>query len=81
MNVNEETSQVNETVDTQATEQDSKMKPSEDVESTKTYTQEQLDAIAADIRRKSEVKSGSFFCFILFSCRLNFLNIQINYLL
>ena len=56
MNVNEETSQVNETVDTQATEQDSKMKPSEDVESTKTYTQEQLDAIAADIRRKSEVK-------------------------
>ncbi len=61
MNVNEETSQVNETVDTQATEQDSKMKPSEDVESTKTYTQEQLDAIAADIRRKSEVKISKKF--------------------
>ena len=61
MNVNEETLQVNETVDTQATEQDSKMKPSEDVVSTKTYTQEQLDAIAADIRRKSEVKMSKKF--------------------
>ena len=61
MNENEEASQVKEPIDTQTIDQDSKMKPSEDVVSTKTYTQEQLDAIAADIRRKSETKISKKF--------------------
>lgn len=35
--------------------------PSQDVESTKQYTQEQVDAIAAEIRRKSEAKVSKKF--------------------
>lgn len=35
--------------------------PSQDVESTKTYSQEQVDAIAAEIRRKSEAKVSKKF--------------------
>lgn len=59
--MSEITSQVNTEAVTEAPQEDSKNNPSQAVESTKTYSQEQVDAIAAEIRRKSEAKVSKKF--------------------